>query len=1396
MLRLHKINARKLMDALVKINQKHKIDIVVFSGDLIDCGGKSFESIQDGFKAFEDVVLKPLMQILNLPNDHIIIVPGNHDKDVVNFKGKNLMEELKTESKVTKFLYSSGKSDENTRGMLPYFQFRDDFYNGHDSYSKTETNFSSRIILTVEGKKVGIAMLNSAWGCTSKSGEEVLLGSAQVEEEVDEIKDCDVKIAVVHHDMSALMEYDRNAVEPRIIVNFDLLLTGHIHGDKSIFTEIPSGDYIVRSGVAGITVSNNAETDENYKNGFHVIDVDMDNPRAIAMTKFQQNDKGDFVLDVTFGDGGTWKPNNHVAMFEPLDYWINKRKFPHDYISNSMIESCIEDLKNADNKVIKIVAFSGFGKTRMVYEAFKSSEAFKNYYYCNAADVDNASVLRQFNVLVGKIGVEDGLIVIDNCNHDLQYRILQDFKNWNCLKLKLVFTSNEVNEKNSNAKVLEIRLGRDVLRKEVEKYVDEHIPEGNSIIRENIKNIADGFPSMALSLVDSFQSENKIDVHSVDSLIERMVSHDTGLDPDQQKALQTLALFQPLPYSQGNHPAYLAVIRNSIFFPIGSDNVSYRKTLVNTTIAKCNGTFIEVGRDNINVRPYPLAIWYVNKWFVGCGNQLEELINYVESQPESESNLLKGCLCKRLEAVDDSPFAKKLVEKWVQDETFLNEKVILSDMGSRLFLAMSHVNPVAIAKGLLDFFSKKDVEWIKSDVLGNIRRRYINTLEKLCFSKDSFEYGILLLAKFALAENETWGNNSTGQFIQLFNILLPGTQSDYHERVEALKTLHEKSILYDELILKAICTAFKSRSFSRMNGAEKFGFETKQDYYPSSNSEIIDYWYACRDLILKLLNKDLKYVDIVSNIVEERAYYWLEKALLYNNLFLPIVNRVVELRGRNWLKLYDNLFRLSLEEDFEKEYEETEANIKDLISVLRPKNFSTKLYEAWMTRQMDFHLTDEEIVKKHIEIFKPLADEFVAKHIYQEYDEVEKILCLDFYIDSCFFKEMSLVMDEKATSAFYSNLLAFVKKRNGSCEGTKLYQVIGDFASRTETESFLNVVYQLHYEKLYAELLTKNEDNHLSILKRLEGMVVTDQLSIDILPVYLGSLKWLNAQQAILLLPWLATYVNDYADDVFSFLQRYRFVIQPLVKQNLEIRTVMKMMLLQYPLKGETKLDAYWYSNMVSFIFRCGRDEEFAKSLNTKFMDEKNGIMNDKFMNSLYKILLSEEYIDCVWTDFSRVFYDDNYFMFYMNIRNDIGSGYGFGEGYLFKGNDERIKKLCMLYPDKVTHRIAELAPCFEYEEDGDDRKVVGFSHIFIWLLDNFADDKTVLEGIHANLHSFSWSGSIIPYYERNIFCFEQLLDHSDPTVKDWAKKCLEREKKELNSELGKEEFNSMYYNK
>ena len=142
---LHRINAEKLLDALRKVNNQKKIDLVVFGGDLIDCGGDSFNSITEGFNSFEEIVLKPIMTEFGLPHECIIIVPGNHDKDVslLPKDADSLMKSLGTETKVMKFLFSDNSANENMKGMSAYYAFRDAFYNGIVEYYKSDIDFSS-----------------------------------------------------------------------------------------------------------------------------------------------------------------------------------------------------------------------------------------------------------------------------------------------------------------------------------------------------------------------------------------------------------------------------------------------------------------------------------------------------------------------------------------------------------------------------------------------------------------------------------------------------------------------------------------------------------------------------------------------------------------------------------------------------------------------------------------------------------------------------------------------------------------------------------------------------------------------------------------------------------------------------------------------------------------------------------------------------------------------------------------------------------------------------------------------------------------------------------------------------------------------------------------------------
>ena len=143
-------------------------------------------------------------------------------------------------------------------------------------------------------------------------------------------------------------------------------------------------------------------------------------------------------------------------------------------------------------------------------------------------------------------------------------------------------------------------------------------------------------------------------------------------------------------------------------------------------------------------------------------------------------------------------------------------------------------------------------------------------------------------------------------------------------------------------------------------------------------------------------------------------------------------------------------------------------------------------------------------------------------------------------------------------------------------------------------------------------------------------------------------------------------------------------------------------------------------------------------------------------------------------------------------MKDELGSGYGFGKGPLFHVDERIIKQLCIDYPDTAPVRIAAMVPCFDVQEDG--KEVEQFSKWVLWLLDNFGEEKDVRSSISSNLGSFSWTGAVSPYYKRNIRCFEKLLNHKFPEVRDWARLSIMDEKKLLDMEKSKEDFMKIRY--
>ena len=78
------IVVKMINDALkVQKEQDIKIDLVCFTGDLIQRGDKALDD-EKQLEIAEEILVNPLLNSLGLENNKFIIIPGNHEVDVIH----------------------------------------------------------------------------------------------------------------------------------------------------------------------------------------------------------------------------------------------------------------------------------------------------------------------------------------------------------------------------------------------------------------------------------------------------------------------------------------------------------------------------------------------------------------------------------------------------------------------------------------------------------------------------------------------------------------------------------------------------------------------------------------------------------------------------------------------------------------------------------------------------------------------------------------------------------------------------------------------------------------------------------------------------------------------------------------------------------------------------------------------------------------------------------------------------------------------------------------------------------------------------------------------------------------------------------------------------------------
>ncbi len=304
--------------------------IIVCTGDLVDKGGASYETIEEALMLFKTEVIDYICEKLSISVDHFFIVPGNHDIErkldskKVELGSREFYKNYDNILSSQNSILDKGER-EGVQRLKAYFEFDKIVYQGIDRYSSFLGNAYK---IEIDGTSIGIALLNSAWRAYDDDDKDYLiLGEEQLSRCTSHIQDCKIKIALMHHPLD-WFNMENNIISNHINKDYDILFVGHVHKSKTIIQTGFTGTLF--TNVASSCTSDIRADSKAFSNGFsltkyNLLSEDID----CSYYKYNHENK-EYVLNTDIADKGRFI-----------------QKIPKQRSSNDLLlENCLSNIKS------------------------------------------------------------------------------------------------------------------------------------------------------------------------------------------------------------------------------------------------------------------------------------------------------------------------------------------------------------------------------------------------------------------------------------------------------------------------------------------------------------------------------------------------------------------------------------------------------------------------------------------------------------------------------------------------------------------------------------------------------------------------------------------------------------------------------------------------------------------------------------------------------------------------------------------------------------------------------------------------------------------------------------------------------------------------------------------
>ncbi len=282
-----------------------KIHFAVISGDI------AYNGKLEEYVAAKKYLIAPFSDAAELENNgvgSIFFAPGNHDfnRDAMPSLSLSNIHLLLHEKAYARRrdCHQDVLRQKEFKQLLqrPFLEYNDfmSSYCSDDVTVFNDNGFAAVHRITVHNKTIAVLCLNSAWlsglnkDCTGRINDYgyLAVGEEQIRTALMKIATPDLVIAVMHHPISWLQEFDANLVEEWLFQKCHFVLHGHKHLPKIDVLDSTTGGVIVVP--SGAVFNGRDNQDQRYENSYNFVHLDLD--KQIGTIHFRRWN----VIDKTF----------------------------------------------------------------------------------------------------------------------------------------------------------------------------------------------------------------------------------------------------------------------------------------------------------------------------------------------------------------------------------------------------------------------------------------------------------------------------------------------------------------------------------------------------------------------------------------------------------------------------------------------------------------------------------------------------------------------------------------------------------------------------------------------------------------------------------------------------------------------------------------------------------------------------------------------------------------------------------------------------------------------------------------------------------------------------------------------------------------------------------------